>query len=81
MRTLISAAVLSFALAGPALAGNCPNLMGEVDAALASNPSLSAEQMTEVKELRAQGEAQHAGGQHAESVESLNKAKSILGLN
>ena len=80
MKLLISAAVLSLALAGPALAGSCPKLMGEVDAALASNPSLSAEQMTEVTELRAQGEAQHSGGQHAESIESLNKAKEILGI-
>ena len=80
MKSLILAAAVSFALAGPTLAGSCPKLMGEVDAALASNPSISAEQMTEVTELRAQGEAQHGAGQHAESVESLNKAKEILGI-
>ncbi len=81
MKSLISAAVLSLALAGPALAGSCPKLMAAVDAALAQSPSLTAEQMTEVTELRAQGEAQHGAGQHADSVESLNKAKEILGLN
>ncbi len=80
MKSLISAAVLSLALAGPALAGSCPKLMGEVDAALAGSPSLSAAQMTEVTELRAQGEAQHGAGQHAESLDSLNKAKKILGI-
>ena len=80
MKSLISAAVLSLALAGPALAGSCPKFMSEIDAALASSPSLTAEQMTEVTELRAQGEAQHGAGQHAESVESLNKAKEILGI-
>ena len=36
--------------------------------------------MKEVKSLRAKGEEQHKAGNHKESVESLGKAKGILGL-
>lgn len=81
MKSLISAAALSLLLTGTALAGSCPKLMNQVDAALAQSPSISAEQLSEVTKLRAEGEAQHKGGQHADSVKSLNKAKEILGIN
>ena len=62
-----------------ALAGSCPRLMKEIDAALPS-AKISAAQMTEVKKLRADGEAQHKAAKHADSVASLNKAKGILGI-
>jgi hypothetical protein len=54
--------------------------MKKVDAALAASPSLTSEQMTEVTKLRAEGEAQHKAGSHADSVASLNKAMAILGM-
>ena len=72
----VAAALLAF----PAFAGQCPADMGQIDAALSQNPSLTAEQMAEVKKLRAEGEALHKSGQHAESVEALAKAKEILGI-
>ena len=62
-----------------ALAGSCPKLMKEIDAALPS-AKISDAQMTEVKKLRADGEAQHKDAKHADSVASLNKAKEILGI-
>lgn len=62
-----------------ALAGSCPKLMKEIDAALPS-AKISDAQMTEVKKLRADGEAQHKDAKHADSVASLNKAKGILGI-
>lgn len=62
-----------------ALAGSCPKLMKEIDAALPS-AKISDAQMTEVKKLRADGEAQHKAAAHADSVASLNKAKEILGI-
>jgi hypothetical protein len=80
MRLAILAAVASFMFAGSALANMCPSLMAKVDAALAQNPSLTAEQLAEVQQLRADGEAQHKSGQHAQSVESLGKALEILGV-
>ncbi len=80
MKRIALAAILTAVLAGPALAGQCPVEMKKIDAALAASPQISAEQMTEVKALRAQGEAEHKGGQHGASVKTLAKAKDILGV-
>jgi hypothetical protein len=62
-----------------ALAFSCPKLMKQIDAALPS-AKVSASQMAEVKKLRADGEASHKAGKHADSEASLNKAKQILGI-
>jgi hypothetical protein len=62
-----------------AMAGSCPKLMKEIDAALPS-AKLSAAQKTEVTKLRADGEASHKAGKHSDSEASLKKAKQILGL-
>lgn len=80
MRTLIAAAMLTAALAGPALAAQCPADVAKIDAALAAGTSLSAEQVAEVKALRDEGEALHQSGKHGESVETLAKAKEMLGI-
>lgn len=70
--------VLAFA-SSFALAATCPKIMKQIDDALPS-AKVSAAQMTEVKKLRADGEAQHKAGKHADSEASLNKAKGILGI-
>lgn len=62
-----------------AMAFSCPKLMKQVDAALPS-AKLSASEMTEVKKLRADGEAFHKAGKHSDSEAALNKAKKILGI-
>ena len=62
-----------------AMAGSCPRLMKEIDAALPT-AKVGAAQMAEVKKLRADGEASHKAGKHADSEASLKKAKQILGL-
>ncbi len=63
-----------------ALAFHCPADMKKIDAALAKNPSLTTEQMSEVKKLRADGEVLHQAGKHQESVDTLGKAMKILGI-
>lgn len=63
-----------------ALAFHCPKDMKMIDAALAENPSLTAEQMAEVKTLRATGEELHKAGKHQESVDTLAKAMKILNI-
>lgn len=78
-RILAAAAVMAF-LATPTFAMHCPADMAKIDAALAANPQLSAEQLAQVKELRAKGEAYHKAGQHQESVDTLAKAMEILGV-
>lgn len=63
-----------------ALAFHCPADMKKIDTALAANPKLSAEQMSEVKKLRADGETLHKAGKHQESVDALGKAMKILAI-
>lgn len=78
-RTAILAMALSFASA-VASAGSCPMDMKKIDDALAANTKLTAAQVAEVKQHRAQGEALHKAGKHQESVAELAKAKTILGI-
>lgn len=78
LKTAVAAVILAFA--GQAFAMHCPADMKKIDAALAKNPQLSAEQMAEVKKLRAEGEALHNAGKHQESVDTLAKAMKILGI-
>ena len=52
--------------------------MKKIDAALGSKPALSEAQMSEVKKLRADGEALHKAGKHQDSVDTLAKAMKLL---
>ena len=75
------AVALSLALVSTgALAFHCPKDMKAIDNALAKNPKLSAAQMSDVKKFRAEGETLHKAGKHQESVDTLAKAKAILGI-
>ncbi len=80
MKRSMALAVAMLFASGTALAMHCPKDMKEIDAALAKNPKISEAQMKEVKKLRADGEAMHKAGKHQESVDTLGKAKGILGL-
>lgn len=74
----------SLLLAPAAWAGNCPNLMSDVDEILEAEPNVDASAIVDeetgksVEELRAEGETLHEAGQHAESVEVLEKALELL---
>ncbi len=63
-----------------ALAFHCPADMKKIDEALAMSPKLAAEQISEIKKLRAEGETQHKAGNHQASVDTLAKAMKILGI-
>ena len=76
--TLLVAASLALA-SSVTLAARCPMEMKAIDAAM-SKAKLSADQMAEVKKLRAEGEKLHSSGNHAGSVAALDKAKKILGI-
>jgi hypothetical protein len=78
MKLQALAAAALFAASGAALAFHCPADMKKIDEALAKNPTLTAEQMIEVKKLRADGEKLHKDGKHQESVDTLAKAMKIL---
>ncbi|WP_101067648.1 hypothetical protein [Roseovarius salinarum] len=78
MKHLALTAALAL-LAAPAMAGQCPMDMAKIDAAM-ETAELSEARMAEVKALRAEGEALHEAGDHAASVETLAKAKEMLGV-
>lgn len=75
---LIAIALLALSL--PAMAYHCPADMKKIDAALMDGPQLSEAQMSEVKSLRADGQADHEAGRHDDSVAKLGKAMEILGI-
>ena len=77
-RIALIAAALALA-SGSALAFHCPADMKAIDAAM-SKAKLSDTQSAEVKKLRAEGETLHKSGKHQESVDTLAKAKKILGI-
>ncbi len=80
MIRILAGAVVLVALSAPAFANHCPKDMAAIDAALAKNPNLSADQMAQVKKLRAEGEALHKAGKHQESIQTLQKAEDILNI-
>jgi len=80
IKSVLLTAVIAVAFAAPAFANHCPKDMAAIDAALARNPNLSAEQMAAVKKDRADGEALHKAGNHVESLVVLCRAEKALGL-
>jgi hypothetical protein len=79
MKKLLFAAALTLAFAGSALANQCPGLMQKVDEAM-KTAQLSDDDKAKVTDLYNKGKAEHEGGQHDESVNSLNEALKILGM-
>lgn len=65
--------------ASSAFANSCPREMRAIDAAL-PKAKLTAEQASDVKKLRAEGEKLHKEGKHDASMAALSKAKGILGI-
>jgi len=78
IRSLILAVGLALASTS-ALAFHCPKDMKAIDTAL-PKAKLSSAQMADVKKYRAEGEALHKAKKHQESVDTLAKAKKILGI-
>ena len=54
--------------------------MKAIDAKLATKPALSKDVLDKVTKLRAEGEAHHKAGKHAESMKALGDAKKLLGI-
>lgn len=79
MRLMLLLAGLLFA--GTAFAFHCPMDMKRIDDALAAGPPISAKRLAEVKQLRAEGEILHKEGKHQESIDTLAKAMTLLGID
>ena len=80
IRMFAIAAALVVAFSSPAFAFGCPGRMAQIDKALAAGPNLSAEQITEVKALRDEGESLHRSGKHRKAMNTLAKALDMLKL-
>ncbi|NMM06976.1 hypothetical protein [Polaromonas sp.] len=78
MKLIIAAIALT--ASSLAFANRCPMEMKAIDAKLAETTTLSAADMTKVKQLRAEGETLHKAGKHAESEKALDGAKKMLGI-
>ncbi len=76
MRTILASAFV-LALVCPGFANQCPTLVKQIDEKL-QTAQLSEADKAKVTELRNQGEAQHAAGDHAASEASLNEALAML---
>jgi hypothetical protein len=76
----LTIAVALAACAGLAYAHNCPAEMKAIDAKLATNVKLSDGDAAKVKQLRAEGEADHKAGKHDDSMKKLGEAKKLLGI-
>ena len=79
-RKRLVAGALAALLSSAAFAFHCPQEMKKIDDALAKNPPLSQQQLAEVKEYRINGEVYHKAGEHQKALDTLEKAKQILGI-
>lgn len=78
---LLSTTAALILMAAPALAHHCPIDMAAIDAALAEGVTLSDAEMAQVAEWRAEGEVLHNSGDHTGAVNTLAKAKEVLGID
>jgi len=78
IRSLLVAVGLALAT-GSAFAFHCPKEMKAIDAAL-PKAKLTDAQKTDVAKYRAEGEAMHKAGKHQDALDTLEKAKKILGI-
>jgi len=74
MKRFLLAAALAVGFASPAFANHCPSDIRAIDAALNGNPN------GEARTLRDEGAQLHADGKHAEALEKLHEAMTILGI-
>lgn len=79
MKRYALAVLLAFT-SSAAFAFHCPMDMKKIDEAMAKNPQLTAQQASDVRKYRAEGEALHKQGKHQESVDTLAKAMKILNI-
>jgi hypothetical protein len=79
MKTFLLTAVACLAFAVPALANQCPMMMGEIEAALATSTADEATKATATALLE-EGRALHEAGDHAASEAKLAEAMALLGV-
>jgi hypothetical protein len=79
IKSLLATGTILVALAGSALAHQCPSLAAKAEEAL-KTASLDDAAKAKVTELIATGMSEDEAGKHDESVATLNEALNLLGL-
>jgi len=79
IKSILAAATIVAALAGPAFANSCPTLAAKAEEAL-KTATLDDATKAKVTELIATGKAEHDAGKHPESEAALNEALKLLGV-
>ena len=77
MKSLLAAGAVLSALAGPALANECPMLIQKSEEALKTS-SLDEAGKTKVMEHIAKAKSEHEAGQHEESAATLKDTMQLL---
>lgn len=72
-------AVLTLLLVAPALAFQCPADAAKIQQAIASG-TVTGEPLAKAGQLLAEGTQLHQAGKHQEAVDTLAKAKELLGI-
>ncbi len=79
MKKLFSTVAIALLLAGPALATQCPMLMGQIDEAL-KTATIDEATKAQVMTLYEEGKAAHEAGDHPTSEAKLHEAMALLGM-
>jgi hypothetical protein len=79
IKSLLAGAAILVALAGPALANQCPSLAAKAEEAL-KTATVDDATKAKVTELIATGKASHDAGNHADSEAQLGEALKLLGM-
>ena len=74
----LSLFICSLLLSAPLWAMHCPADMAKIDEILKTDPPRDQTVLSEVRKLRAEGEALHKAGNHTESVKVLGQALDLL---
>jgi hypothetical protein len=74
----LSLFICSLLLSTPLWAMHCPADMAKIDEILKTDPPRDLTLLSEVRKLRAEGEALHKAGKHTESVKVLGQALDLL---
>ncbi len=79
MKNIFCAFVTLLALAGPALANQCPGLMGKIDEAM-KTATVDDATKTKIMALYETGKTAHDAGDHPASEAALTEAMALLGM-
>jgi len=79
LKTLVIAVAALTLLAGPAMAGQCPLLIKQLNEAVAKTKAGDA-MAAKAKPVIAEAQKLHDGGKHADSIKKCDEAAKLLGV-